>query len=123
MEQAGKNCRVLEFSCIVYKIRFHSFAIRAGRAVEHYDNRFFRTLYYFSPVHISNFNHTASIQSITPARLYSLIERNKQNSMLIDISRSICKILFICFIYSIYLVLFVSLRLLDYVCQTCLLDQ
>jgi len=43
--------------------------------------------------------------------------------MLIDISRSICKILFICFIYSIYLVLFVSLRLLDYVCQTCLLDQ
>lgn len=37
---SGKNCRVFEFLCIAHKIRFHRLAIRAGRAVKHYNNRF-----------------------------------------------------------------------------------
>lgn len=63
---AGKNCRVLEFLCVIHKIRFHRFAIGAGQTIKHYKNWLFRAFYHFSPCRIFNLNHIASIQSITP---------------------------------------------------------
>lgn len=66
---SAENCRRAIFLSIFFKIRFHSFAIWADRAVKHHDDRLFGILNLLVPGHILKFNNTASVQSTSPLKL------------------------------------------------------